>query len=60
MRYLDESASRSAHISTVQRILMIAGAIVFAVGLTWPWLLRVPFGALPGDIRINRPGFMRR
>jgi hypothetical protein len=27
------------------------------VGLTWPWVSRLPFGALPGDIRFQRPGF---
>jgi hypothetical protein len=57
MTYLDENGSRSPHDSTVQRILMTAGAIVFVVALTWPWLSRLPFGSLPGDIRFQRPGF---
>jgi hypothetical protein len=31
---------------------------VFIAGLTWAWLSRPPFGSLPGDIRITRPGFI--
>jgi hypothetical protein len=27
------------------------------VGLLWPWLGKIPFGRLPGDIIIDRPGF---
>ena len=26
-------------------------------GLLWPWLSRLPFGRLPGDIVVDRPGF---
>lgn len=41
----------------MQRVLLIAGALIFAVGLAWPWLSRLPLGSLPGDIRVERPGF---
>lgn len=41
----------------MQRILMIAGLALVAVGLLWPWLGRLPLGRLPGDIMIDRPGF---
>lgn len=41
----------------VQRTLIYAGLIVLVMGLTWPWLGRIPLGRLPGDIMINRPGF---
>ena len=34
---------------------MIAGVILVVVGLAWPWLSRLPFGRLPGDIMIDRP-----
>ena len=34
---------------------MIAGVILVVVGLAWPWLSRLPFGRLPGDILIDRP-----
>jgi hypothetical protein len=40
----------------VQRILVIVGALIVAVGLLWPWLSRLPFGRLPGDFRLDRPG----
>ena len=26
-------------------------------GAAWPWLRRIPFFRLPGDIVIDRPGF---
>jgi uncharacterized membrane-anchored protein len=41
----------------MQRFLIIAGLIVIAVGLAWPWLSKLPFGRLPGDIHIVREGF---
>jgi len=41
----------------VQRILIIIGALIVAVGLLWPWLSRLPFGRLPGDFVVDRPGF---
>ena len=34
---------------------MVAGVILVVVGLAWPWLSRLPFGRLPGDILIDRP-----
>jgi hypothetical protein len=41
----------------MQRFLVIAGLALFAAGLAWPWLSRLPFGRLPGDIHIVREGF---
>lgn len=41
----------------MQRFLILAGLLVFAAGLAWPWLSRLPFGRLPGDIHIVREGF---
>jgi hypothetical protein len=41
----------------VQRILVIVGALIAAAGLLWPWLSRLPFGRLPGDFVVDRPGF---
>jgi hypothetical protein len=32
------------------------GAVLFVIGLTWPWLSKLPLGRLPGDILIDRPG----
>lgn len=41
----------------MQRWLIIAGIILLAVGLLWPWLSKLPLGRLPGDIHIERDGF---
>lgn len=41
----------------MQRTLIAIGLIIVAVGLLWPWLSRLPFGRLPGDIHIQRDGF---
>ncbi|MCD9120496.1 MULTISPECIES: DUF2905 domain-containing protein [Cupriavidus] len=41
----------------MQRFLVIAGLALLAAGLAWPWLSRLPFGRLPGDIHIVREGF---
>jgi hypothetical protein len=38
----------------VQRLLVVAGLLIAAVGLLW--LSKLPFGRLPGDIVIDRPG----
>ncbi len=41
---------------TIQRILVVTGALLIVAGLLWPWLGKLPLGRLPGDIVINRPG----
>lgn len=41
----------------MQRILIVAGLALLAIGLGWPWLSKLPFGRLPGDIHIVRDGF---
>lgn len=41
----------------MQRFLIVAGAVLLAAGLGWPWLSKLPFGRLPGDIHIVREGF---
>lgn len=41
----------------MQRVLLVLGALLLAAGLLWPWLSRLPFGRLPGDFVIERPGF---
>ena len=40
----------------VGRGLMIAGAVLFLVGLALAFGVRVPLGRLPGDIVIRREG----
>lgn len=41
----------------MQRMLIITGLILVAIGILWPWLSKLPLGRLPGDIRIEREGF---
>jgi hypothetical protein len=41
----------------MQKTLIIIGIVVVLVGLFWPVLGKIPFGRLPGDIMISRPGF---
>jgi len=41
----------------MQRTLIVLGVALVAVGLLWPWLRKLPFGRLPGDIHIVREGF---
>jgi hypothetical protein len=43
--------------STMQRLLIVLGAILLGAGLFWPWLSKLPFGRLPGDINIQRENF---
>jgi hypothetical protein len=41
----------------MQRLLIVLGLLIAALGLLWPWLSKLPFGRLPGDLVIDRPGF---
>ncbi len=41
----------------MQRWLIGLGLLLIVAGLLWPWLTRLPFGRLPGDIAIEREGF---
>jgi Protein of unknown function (DUF2905) len=41
----------------MRALLVTAGLILVALGLLWPWILRLGLGHLPGDISIQRPGF---
>jgi hypothetical protein len=38
----------------IRRFLIVAGVILLAAGLAWPWLSRLGLGRLPGDIVIHR------
>lgn len=40
----------------MQRLLVLAGALLLLTGLLWPWVSRLPLGRLPGDLLIDRPG----
>ncbi len=36
------------------RVLITVGVVLVVMGLAWPWLSKLPFGRLPGDIVIER------
>lgn len=38
-------------------MLIGLGLVLLGLGLAWPWIARLGLGALPGDVRIERPGF---
>lgn len=40
----------------MSRVLLVLGLLLVLAGLAWPWLSRLPFGRLPGDIHIVRDG----
>lgn len=40
----------------MNRYLIAAGALLVLAGVLWPWLQKVPWFHLPGDIVIDRPG----
>jgi hypothetical protein len=41
----------------MQKLLIVSGLVLIAIGLAWPWLRRLPLGRLPGDIHVVREGF---
>ena len=42
----------------MQRALITIAIVLLVVGLLWPWLSKLPFGRLPGDIRFEKDGFV--
>ncbi|MCZ7610736.1 MAG: DUF2905 domain-containing protein [Ignavibacterium sp.] len=43
--------------NNVQKIIIIIGVVIILIGLNWPWISKLPFGKLPGDIVVDKPGF---
>jgi Protein of unknown function (DUF2905) len=41
----------------MQKSLILLGVAIVVIGVLWPWLSKIPFGRLPGDIIIDKPGF---
>ena len=50
-------AAKRCYIGLMSRLLIIAGIVLLALGLLWPWLSKLGLGRLPGDIVIQREGF---
>lgn len=40
----------------MQRLLIGLGVVMVLAGVLWPFLARLPFGRLPGDIMVDKPG----
>ena len=34
----------------MQRLLIVVGLLIVLIGVAWPWLSKLPFGRLPGDL----------
>ena len=41
----------------VQRLLITLGLLIALAGVLWPWITKLGLGRLPGDLRIDKPGF---
>ena len=41
----------------MRQFLISMGIVLLLLGVAWPWLSRLGLGRLPGDIRIEQPGF---
>lgn len=42
----------------MRQLLITLGIVLLLVGVLWPWLGKIPFGRLPGDIRVEKDGFV--
>ncbi|MBZ4686346.1 MAG: hypothetical protein JG774_2091 [Desulfomicrobiaceae bacterium] len=49
--------SPRSYFSPMHRLFIALGTLLILLGLLWPVLRRFPWGRLPGDILIERPGF---
>lgn len=41
----------------MRHFLIVLGLILIILGLIWPWIKKLGFGHLPGDIIINKEHF---
>jgi len=41
----------------MRRFLILFGILLVIVGLAWPWISKLAWGRLPGDISIERENF---
>lgn len=40
----------------MQKLLIVFGLVLLALGLLWPWIGKLGLGRLPGDIVVERDG----
>ncbi|MCD6376337.1 MAG: DUF2905 domain-containing protein [Caldisericaceae bacterium] len=40
-----------------QKVLLYLGLLLIVLSFVWPYLNKIPFGRLPGDIYIDKPNF---
>ncbi len=41
----------------MRKLLIYGGVLLILLGLFFPYLSKLPFGRLPGDIVVNKPNF---
>jgi len=41
----------------MRQFLILFGVLLVILGLAWPWISKLPWGRLPGDISIERENF---
>jgi hypothetical protein len=41
----------------MRKFLILTGIVLILTGVLLPCITRLPFGRLPGDVMISRPGF---
>ncbi|WP_462383109.1 DUF2905 domain-containing protein [Pseudomonas sp. Marseille-QA0892] len=39
------------------KLLIILGIVAIIAGLLWPWLSKLPFGQMPGDIAVRKENY---
>ncbi|MEJ2115915.1 MAG: DUF2905 domain-containing protein [Gammaproteobacteria bacterium] len=41
----------------MNKTIIYIGIVIIAIGVFWPYISKIPFGKLPGDIAIKKEGF---
>ena len=41
----------------MRQFLILFGVLLVILGLAWPWISKLPWGRLPGDISTERENF---
>jgi hypothetical protein len=40
--------------TSTQKLLLITGFVIILLAFAWPWVSKIPFGKLPGDVFFKR------